>query len=240
MEILKLLQERHTTKKYDASRKISDADFDLLLESLRLAPSSVNSQPWEFFIADTKEAKEKLLPAIADFNHSRVTDSDRLIVCAIHTDLDESYMQELDDQEEADGRYKDPSYKVDNGQRRRFFVGKYRNAGEIACWAGKQSYIAQGFLLYTAAALGIQSTPIEGWDAATRLMKSSACAKKACMPSMPSHSAMAHPTTIMPLARSPVGRHNASSTNFNAIRTSAQQSHAGRSSRFVPTCIFVN
>ena len=79
MEILKLLQERHTTKKYDASRKISDADFDLLLESLRLAPSSVNSQPWEFFIADTKEAKEKLLPAIADFNHSRVTDSDRLI-----------------------------------------------------------------------------------------------------------------------------------------------------------------
>lgn len=45
MEILKLLQERHTTKKYDASRKISDADFDLLLESLRLAPSSVNSQP---------------------------------------------------------------------------------------------------------------------------------------------------------------------------------------------------
>lgn len=47
MEILKLLQERHTTKKYDASRKISDADFDLLLESLRLAPSSVNSQPWD-------------------------------------------------------------------------------------------------------------------------------------------------------------------------------------------------
>ncbi len=44
MEILKLLQERHTTKKYDASRKISDADFDLLLESLRLAPSSVNSR----------------------------------------------------------------------------------------------------------------------------------------------------------------------------------------------------
>ncbi len=113
MEILKLLQERHTTKKYDASRKISDADFDLLLESLRLAPSSVNSQPWEFFIADTKEAKEKLLPAIADFNHSRVTDSDRLIVCAIHTDLDETYMQDLDDQEEADGRYQDPAYKVD-------------------------------------------------------------------------------------------------------------------------------
>lgn len=58
MEILKLLQERHTTKKYDASRKISDADFDLLLESLRLAPSSVNSQPWEFFIATRRKPKK--------------------------------------------------------------------------------------------------------------------------------------------------------------------------------------
>ena len=165
MDILKLLQERHTTKKYDASRKINDKDFAILLESLRLAPSSVNSQPWEFFIADTKEAKDRLLPAIADFNHSRVTDSDKLIVCAVRTDLDEAYLQDLDDQEEADGRYKDPAFKIDNGQRRRFFVGKYRDAGEIACWAGKQSYIAQGFLLYTAAVLGIQSTPIEGWDA---------------------------------------------------------------------------
>ena len=236
MEILKLLQERHTTKKYDASSKISDADFDLLLESLRLAPSSVNSQPWEFFIADTKEAKEKLLPAIADFNHSRVTDSDRLIVCAIHIDLDESYMQELDDQEEADGRYKDPSYKVDNGQRRRFFVGKYRDAGEIA----ENNPTSLRAFCFTRLLLSAFSQRRSKAGTPTRLMKSSACAKKACMPSMPSHSAMAHPTTIMPLARSPVGRHNASSTNFNAIRTSAQQSHAGRSSRFVPTCIFVN
>lgn len=239
MEILKLLQERHTTKKYDASRKISDADFDLLLESLRLAPSSVNSQPWEFFIADTKEAKEKLLPAIADFNHSRVTDSDRLIVCAIHTDLDESYMQELDDQEEADGRYKDPSYKVDNGQRRRFFVGKYRDAAKSRVGPENNPTSLRAFC-FTRLLLSAFSQRRSKAGTLTRLMKSSACAKKACMPSMPSHSAMAHPTTIMPLARSPVGRHNASSTNFNAIRTSAQQSHAGRSSRFVPTCIFVN
>lgn len=239
MEILKLLQERHTTKKYDASRKISDADFDLLLESLRLAPSSVNSQPWEFFIADTKEAKEKLLPAIADFNHSRVTDSDRLIVCAIHIDLDESYMQELDDQEEADGRYKDPSYKVDNGQRRRFFVGNIAMPAKSRVGPENNPTSLRAFC-FTRLLLSAFSQRRSKAGTPTRLMKSSACAKKACMPSMPSHSAMAHPTTIMPLARSPVGRHNASSTNFNAIRTSAQQSHAGRSSRFVPTCIFVN
>lgn len=165
MDILKLLQTRHTTKKYDVSRRIRDEDFFVLLESLRLAPSSVNSQPWEFFIAETPQAKAKLLEGIADFNHSRVANADRVIVCAVHTDLSENYLQALDDQEEADGRYKDLTYKLDNGQRRRFYVGKYRDANEMLSWAGKQAYIAQGFLLYTAAALGIQSTPIEGWDA---------------------------------------------------------------------------
>lgn len=183
MEILKLLQERHTTKKYDASRKISDADFDLLLESLRLAPSSVNSQPWEFFIADTKEAKEKLLPAIADFNHSRVTDSDRLIVCAIHTDLDETYLQDLDDQEEADGRYQDPAYKVDNGQRRRFFVGKYRDAGEIACWAGRLTLLRASCSTPQPLSVFIPRRSKVGTP--TRLTKFSACAKRACTPSTP-------------------------------------------------------
>lgn len=184
MEILKLLQKRHTTKKYDASRKISDADFDLLLESLRLAPSSVNSQPWEFFIADTKEAKEKLLPAIADFNHSRVTDSDRLIVCAIHTDLDETYMQDLDDQEEADGRYQDPAYKVDNGQRRR------SSSANIAMPAKSPVGPVSRPTLLRASCSTPQ--PLSAFiprrskvGTPTRLTKFSACAKRACTPSTP-------------------------------------------------------
>lgn len=239
MEILKLLQERHTTKKYDASRKISDADFDLLLESLRLAPSSVNSQPWEFFIADTKEAKEKLLPAIADFNHSRVTDSDRLIVCAIHTDLDESYMQELDDQEEADAATKIRPTKLTTVNVAASSSANIAMPAKSRVGPENNPTSLRAFC-FTRLLLSAFSQRRSKAGTPTRLMKSSACAKKACMPSMPSHSAMAHPTTIMPLARSPVGRHNASSTNFNAIRTSAQQSRAGRSSRFVPTCIFVN
>ena len=47
----------------------------------------------------------------------------------------------------------------------RCIQSKIYSADFFVCPSGKQSYIAQGFLLYTAAALGIQSTPIEGWDA---------------------------------------------------------------------------
>lgn len=211
MEILKLLQERHTTKKYDASRKISDADFDLLLESLRLAPSSVNSQPWEFFIADTKEAKEKLLPAIADFNHSRVTDSDRLIVCAIHTDLDEPYMQALDDQEEADGRYMDPATTGSVAA---------SSSANIAMPAKSPAGPASSPTLlrvscFTPQPLWAFSQRRSKAGTPTRSTKSSACAKKACTLSTPSLSATAHPTITMRLARSLAGRLNASSINSN-------------------------
>lgn len=185
MEILKLLQERHTTKKYDASRKISDADFDLLLESLRLAPSSVNSQPWEFFIADTKEAKEKLLPAIADFNHSRVTDSDRLIVCAIHTDLDETYMQDLDDQEEADGRYQDPP------PTRLTMVSVVASSSANIAMPAKSPVgpVSRPTLLRASCST---PQPLSAFiprrskvGTPTRLTKFSVCAKRACTPSTP-------------------------------------------------------
>ena len=47
-DFLQISKERYTTKHYDSSKKISNADFQKLLEILRLAPSAVNVQPWFF------------------------------------------------------------------------------------------------------------------------------------------------------------------------------------------------
>ena len=52
MDFLKLAQTRYTTKHY-TSKRVSDEDIAKLKEILRLAPSSINSQPWQFvFISD--------------------------------------------------------------------------------------------------------------------------------------------------------------------------------------------
>ena len=67
MDALQIARTRYTTKHYDPARRVSDEDFDALLEVLRLSPSSVNSQPWEFFIARTAQARDKIMPAILDF-----------------------------------------------------------------------------------------------------------------------------------------------------------------------------
>ncbi len=165
MDVLQIVRSRYTTKHYDPSKRVSEEDFNTLLEVLRLSPSSVNSQPWEFFIARTPQAKQKLMPAIPDFNNDRVENASHLIVFAVHEKLDETYLKELLAQEIADGRYAPTAPVEDLDAARRHFVGLHSTSQEeLLSWEMRQAYIAQGFVLFAAAAMGIDSTPIEGAD----------------------------------------------------------------------------
>ena len=60
MNFLELAQTRYTTKAYNGAR-IAEQTLDQLKEILRLAPSSINSQPWEFVFVDGR-ARMKSLP----------------------------------------------------------------------------------------------------------------------------------------------------------------------------------
>lgn len=71
MDIVELVRTRYTTKHYDSARRISDRDIADLMEVLRLSPSSVNSQPWHFFVTGTDEGKARVMPAVLDFNRPR-------------------------------------------------------------------------------------------------------------------------------------------------------------------------
>ena len=57
MNILKTLQERYTTKRYDPTLRLSEGELQQIREILRLAPSSINSQPWAFDILSDEETK---------------------------------------------------------------------------------------------------------------------------------------------------------------------------------------
>lgn len=59
-EILDAFQFRHATKEFDPDRKISDEDFQFILEAGRLSPSSVGLEPWKFIVVQNKELREKL------------------------------------------------------------------------------------------------------------------------------------------------------------------------------------
>lgn len=156
MSLLDVARTRYTTKHYDPAKRVSDADFADLLEVLRLAPTSVNAQATRYFVADNAAAKEKILPAILDFNRPRVTESSHTIVFAVKDPITD-----------ADFEVPNAGAKAVQDQGRRYFAGVFAKApGGSYAWTARQSYIAMGFLLAAAAEKGIDSTPIEGLDTA--------------------------------------------------------------------------
>lgn len=167
MNIVEISQQRYTTKHYDKSKTISAEHIEQLLTVLKNSPSSVNSQPWHFFVVDNDAAKAKILPAIAEFNQPRVTDSSHSIVFCVKTPLDEAHLQNLLQQEELDGRFPSADLKEAQDKGRHFFVGLNSSTPQAQLeWESKQTYIALGQLLFAAAAIGIDSTAIEGYDSA--------------------------------------------------------------------------
>lgn len=165
MSPLELVKQRYTTKHYDPSKPLTQEEIQTLMEVLRLSPSSVNSQPWHFYVAQTPEAREKLMPAVLDFNQERVRKAGLLVVLACRDTFPDAYFEQLLDQEDRDGRYSDPNTKAAQDQGRRYFAGLHMGSTQdLVEWTSRQTYIALGFVLYAAAQMGIDSTCLEGLD----------------------------------------------------------------------------
>lgn len=164
MEFLKLMQSRYTAKHYDPSRTVSREDLDSILECARLAPSSVNLQPWHFYVAYGPEAIKRVMPALMDFNQERVGNASAVIAICANTKIVEEKFARVLEKEQNDGRFQTPedANAMENGRRR--FVGMHSVSDkELLSWTTRQSYIALATIMYAAASLGIDSTPLEGY-----------------------------------------------------------------------------
>ncbi|UTL79351.1 oxygen-insensitive NAD(P)H nitroreductase [Pseudomonas putida] len=168
MDTVSLAKRRYTTKAYDAARKIPQATIDALLEQLRHSPSSVNSQPWHFIVADSAEGKARLAKSTLDgfaYNTPKILDASHVIVFCARTDMTEAHLDAVLDQEAADGRFRDDQARAGQNQSRRHYVNLHRyDQKDLQHWMEKQTYLALGTALLGAAAHGLDATPIEGFD----------------------------------------------------------------------------
>ena len=85
MSFLEIAQKRYATKAY-RNEKISEAKIKELAEILRLAPSSVNSQPWKFVIVGD-EALKADLAAYSFFNEQKIKEASHLVVLFAYDDI---------------------------------------------------------------------------------------------------------------------------------------------------------
>lgn len=170
MNIAQIAQARYTTKAFDPERKIPDEIFEQLCAVLRNAPSSVNSQPWHFIIADSPEAKAQVAKATQGgfaYNEAKLRNASHVIVLCGRTRLDDAHLDAVIAQENRDGRFATPEAMAMQDKTRRFYVNLHQNElKDDRSWIERQVYIALGGLLLAAGAVNVDACPMEGFDAA--------------------------------------------------------------------------
>ena len=159
---------RHTVKAFAAGKSLPQEEIYTLLNVLRNSPSSVNSQPWHFVVASTAEGREQIAQSTTGafvYNGPKVLNASHVIALCMRTDLDDAHLQNVLAQEEQDGRFAKPEGKAGQDKSRRGYVDMHRyEQRDIPQWMEKQVYLALGGLLLGAAMLGIDATPMEGFD----------------------------------------------------------------------------
>ncbi|RLK00058.1 nitroreductase family protein [Tenacibaculum discolor] len=148
MSFITLMQQRYTTKKYNASKKIESEKIKELQQVLQLSPSSINSQPWKFIFVSDADTKQQL-SEVSWLNTSKVLESDTVVVFNRINDItlfEKQIEKELP--EGAVNYYKE-------------FI-KPKPEEEIKAWFDKQVYLALGVFLSACAEMEIDATPMEG------------------------------------------------------------------------------
>ena len=159
-ELVAHLKWRYAVKKFDPNRKVSEQHLQALLESLVLSPSSFGLQPWKFFVIDNPEIRQQLVEF--SWGQQQVVDASHLIVLALKIEVDESYIDQYVAYT-AQVRGMQPEDLAPFGKVIKGFCDRMSDE-DARNWAKLQVYIALGQLMTSAAHLGIDTCPMEGFD----------------------------------------------------------------------------
>ncbi|MCD8871042.1 NAD(P)H-dependent oxidoreductase [Staphylococcus gallinarum] len=162
--IIEAFNFRHATKRFDATKSISDSEFNTILESGRLSPSSLGLEPWKFVVIQNKALRNKLKEISWGAQGQLDTASYFVLILARKNVVAKSpYVQHLLREVK---QYSPESIPATEEKFDSFQTGFHINDNErtLLDWARKQTYIALGNMMTSAALLNIDSCPIEGFD----------------------------------------------------------------------------
>jgi nitroreductase len=158
--VLQQLQWRYATKKFDPTQIIPPETWAILEQSLVLAPSSFGLQPWKFFVIRNPDLRQKLLAA--SWNQTQVVEASHLVVFAIKKDINEidvdRYIARMAEVQQVPVENLQGFADVVKG-----FLVKPPYPLDMNEWSTRQVYIALGQFMTSAAMLGIDTCPMEGF-----------------------------------------------------------------------------
>lgn len=161
--LLEQLNWRYATKKFDPTQTIPEATWQALSESLVLTPSSYGLQPWKFWVITNPAIRAELKPA--SWNQDQITDSSHLVVFSIKKNLNSEH---IDHFIERTAEVRGVTAESLEGYRNVMVNDVVYGARSLTVneWATRQTYIALGNFMTSAALLGVDTCSMEGLDPA--------------------------------------------------------------------------
>ncbi|ANG62767.1 NAD(P)H-dependent oxidoreductase [Marinobacterium aestuarii] len=171
--IVQAFNFRHATKVFDADRKIDDSEFETILQSARLSPSSFGMEPWHLLIVQNP-AKRELFRDFAwgangAFNGSagQLGTASHFAILLAHTGATMTHHSDYLQKHMKDVKQlPDDVIGFINGAYQKFQQQDFHIEGDrqITDWSARQAYIPLANMMTTAALMGIDSCPIEGFE----------------------------------------------------------------------------
>ena len=158
--IIEKLKWRYATKKFDASKRLSQSKLNILTESFNLTATSYGLQPIKMLVIGNTALKEKLVPIT--MKQQQVKNASHVLVLCTETEMTSDYIK----------RYFSLVAETRNTSRdvlssfEGFLIDEFseKSKANLDTWMAKQAYLALGNLLTVCALEDIDSCPIEGFE----------------------------------------------------------------------------
>ncbi|SHJ14312.1 NAD(P)H-dependent oxidoreductase [Algibacter luteus] len=164
-DIIEAFNFRHATKEFDATKKLTQDDINFILKTANLSPSSFGFEPWHFVIVQDQELRELLKPVAWGAPLKLDTASHFVLGLSMKAPMvkhDADYIMHMmkDVKQFPEDVIEMYSKFYREFQERDFDLDTDK---KLFDWSSKQTYIALGNMMTSAALAGIDSCPIEGF-----------------------------------------------------------------------------
>ncbi|WP_420993130.1 NAD(P)H-dependent oxidoreductase [Cupriavidus sp. 30B13] len=161
-QLISKLQWRYATKKYDPARVVPHDKLERIVEAIRLAPTSSGLQPFELIVIRNPELRRKILPLA--YGQPQVAECSHLLVLAAWADVTAERIDMMFDLTNTERGSTNEGWEA----YRQVLIARHtgQDAEANFQFAARQAYIGLGAGLIAAAFEEVDSTPMEGFDAA--------------------------------------------------------------------------
>ncbi len=159
--VLEALQFRFACKNFDPEKRIPQDVLREIMECARLSPSSFGLEPWKFLVISNQKLRERLRPHC--WNQPQITDCSHLVVILARSetvDADSPYVRACYERKGVS----EEKIRASLERMKKYQQEEVLPRMSLYAWSSKQCYIALANIMTAAAAAGVDSCPIEGFE----------------------------------------------------------------------------